>query len=331
MNGIEYGRLTEKEKRCYEYMVKRISAFATEFSFKNVTFESVEKTFHAVWADNPRFFWLSGGFKASTLTRGTETTVKITPNFCDGINPGNVKSRNAAFVKKVNEIVSLAKRYGKPYDRALFVHDYLVDNTEYLLNAPQCYSAYGCIINKRAVCAGYSAAYQTILNQLGITCGRVQGFKKGDYTGDGHEWNYVKLEGDYYFVDVTWDDPIAEGSSSRSNKTHDYFCITTEETEMTHRIKSDGFVPECKSEKLNYYNYYGMYLPSYSFDKVKVLAAAQLKKKGRFTIKFSSAREAKKALKDLVKNEKVYSISGICGRITYCLNKAELALTISRA
>lgn len=58
---------------------------------------------------------------------------------------------------------------------------------------------------------GYAKAYMLIMNELGIECGLVTGIAKNS-TGSsgGHAWNYINLDGDYYMVDVTWDDPVEQ-------------------------------------------------------------------------------------------------------------------------
>ena len=58
------------------------------------------------------------------------------------------------------------------------------------------------------MCAGYAKAYQLILNRMGIECGYITGNAVNDMVSGPHAWNYVRLDGNYYQVDVTWDDPL---------------------------------------------------------------------------------------------------------------------------
>ena len=90
------------------------------------------------------------------------------------------------------------------------VHDYLVLNCSYdtrvtTNNAPHdSFTAYGALINKVAVCQGYTAAFQLMMQKLGIPGIVVQS------TAMNHTWNLVRYEGNWYHVDVTWDDPIPD-------------------------------------------------------------------------------------------------------------------------
>lgn len=102
---------------------------------------------------------------------------------------------------------------------AIELHDYLAVNCEYdYANfkaeeeeqkngsstkhiPPTSYTIYGVFKKRIAVCQGYALAYKYLLNQCGITCYMV--------TSDNinHAWNLIELNGKYYQVDVTWDDP----------------------------------------------------------------------------------------------------------------------------
>lgn len=71
------------------------------------------------------------------------------------------------------------------------------------------HTAYGALLNSKAVCDGYSKAAKLLFNECGIDAGIV--------TSDSmnHAWNYIKMNGYYYFLDITWDDPVPETYISR--------------------------------------------------------------------------------------------------------------------
>lgn len=88
------------------------------------------------------------------------------------------------------------------------VHDYLVLNTVYdsataaTGSGGVAHDAEGLLLNGMAVCSGYASAFKLFMALKGIPCEYVQ--------NDGHAWNLVQLNNEWYHVDVTWDDPVPD-------------------------------------------------------------------------------------------------------------------------
>lgn len=116
---------------------------------------------------------------------------------------------DAAFQKAVEAALATADENKSDLENAIALHDYLVLNCEYDEENYEkgtvpvvSHSAYGTFVNRIAVCDGYALAYKHLLNQMGIECYMV------DSGSMGHAWNMIVLDGEYYQVDVTWDDPV---------------------------------------------------------------------------------------------------------------------------
>lgn len=112
------------------------------------------------------------------------------------------------------------------YDKLLSVHDSLVNNLEYdiTLNKPNTHNIYGALVEKNVVCEGYAKAFKYILDSLDIKNILVSGDATSSTNEtESHMWNYVQLNGNWYGVDVTWDDPIIIGSSNKNSLRHTYF------------------------------------------------------------------------------------------------------------
>ena len=94
------------------------------------------------------------------------------------------------------------------------VHDYLVNNCSFdeSLKKSNIYNLYGAIVNKEAVCEGYTKAFKYLMDKIGIECVVVIGkATNSENATERHAWNYVKINGNWYAIDVTWDDPIVRG------------------------------------------------------------------------------------------------------------------------
>ncbi len=89
------------------------------------------------------------------------------------------------------------------YDKVRAVNRYLCEHMEYDL---QYYTTRDAIINGRGRCQGYANAFKSIMNQAGVPTDYIRGTTSGSSNGSTHAWNRVLIEGQYYFVDVTWND-----------------------------------------------------------------------------------------------------------------------------
>lgn len=86
------------------------------------------------------------------------------------------------------------------YAKALWLNDWVVDNTQYD-NTYTYISAEGVFGRGLGDCEAYHDAYVRLLNRVGIETRRVDSY------GDAHVWTGVKLDGKWYNVDTTWNDP----------------------------------------------------------------------------------------------------------------------------
>ena len=158
------------------------------------------------------------------------------------------QARETALSKKVVEIADKF-RHLSDVDKVMAVHDYLIDHIEY--SNPHIRSfAYGALIEGKAVCQGYAQSLAMILNNLNVECHTIVAMTKGS-NPVLHEWVRVKLDGKWYYIDLTWDDtPWAE------DKNYKYFLINTD---MISRDHETGYSlaggPEVDGSKYLYYAY----------------------------------------------------------------------------
>jgi len=328
-----YDQLNEDGKKAYDRIVADVADGKTEYVFKNVDVDTVTKGYLAVVADHPEFFWINEGYSCSTKTLGNEVTITFTSK-CN-ITAGEIEGKNSALNSVVGEIVSQAEALSDDYSKIKFVHDYIVNATVYdeesfrimvggSTDQPlDATTAYGCLVNKKAVCSGYAAAFQLCMQRLGVSCGRIAGHKIG---GESHEWNYLLLGDEYYFIDVTWDDPVLE-DKSKSALTYEYFLIDEAELLLTHTINPDQTYPACNGKSQNYYKVNGLFLETYSFDSVKNIILEKGLTDG-IEIKFASEQERQKAIKELFEESKIFEIPGFENGVSYSLGSSGLVLSV---
>lgn len=130
---------------------------------------------------------------------------------------------DAVFQDAVNEALSSLDYNMDDMQKAITLHDYLVLNCEYYTDSSTfpdtVYDAYAALVDRKAVCQGYALAYKYLLNQAGIDCYMVTS------SAMNHAWNLVELNGQYYQVDTTWDDPLQD---KLGYARHEYMFVSDE-------------------------------------------------------------------------------------------------------
>ncbi|MEG1138952.1 MAG: dockerin type I domain-containing protein [Lachnospiraceae bacterium] len=124
-------------------------------------------------------------------------------------NVSYIQEVRAQFDGEVNKALSVVQGSMSQEEIALALHDYLVLEIQYdMINLDGgkipgvSFNAYGAMVNKTAVCNGYAIAYAYLLQQ----CGIESYILSSDVMN--HAWNMISMNGNWYHVDVTYDDPI---------------------------------------------------------------------------------------------------------------------------
>lgn len=152
----------------------------------------------------------------------------------------------------VDGVVSQAKQNtnGSEYEMALYLHDWLLDQLEYD-NSLKWSSAESALTRELGTCQAYESAYAKLLSATGVENAETRD------TYDGHTWNAVKLDDEWYQVDCTWDD-TSDNFYGDLDQRHLYFCLTDELMAIAHPghekiYSADGYATRSTSLKDNYF------------------------------------------------------------------------------
>jgi hypothetical protein len=220
--------------------------------------ELMNKVMLAYRFDNPQHFFFLG-FKTTDGTNEIKITLD-NDGYVDVFavaldqNLMNYEAR-AVFEETAKKFIvdaGVTKEMSQ-YEISLRLHDAVVEHVEYdhEFKADNIYNAYGALIGKKAVCEGYAELYQYLLYLCGIQSHAVTG-----YAGGPHMWNLVRIDGEYYMSDPTWDD--------QGIIYHEYLNTNTAKLDKEGRIPDkNGYpLPTCTATKASYCNYpfYNMYV-----------------------------------------------------------------------
>lgn len=201
-----------------------------------VAIEDLEAVYYGVINEHPELYYAATGWDGGT-SDGTYIR-DIYPSYVSGVFDDD------AFDRAVEKAMSVVNDGMSDLEKAVALHDYIAVNTKYnwttgnggYISSPHTiYTAYGVLVEQDAVCQGYALAYKLLLNKAGIESGVVIS------NAMHHEWNYIKLDGKYYYVDVTWDDSmwgfnnIAGFWDLAGSVLHENMFLSFDELRVNHR------------------------------------------------------------------------------------------------
>lgn len=303
-----YSRLTATCQRAYDVMLDAIKKHAAEAVAEGCTVDDIFKISQAIRFDHPELFWYN-----SAMARGSTAILLYGASEEEAILLQ--KSIDEAVTKYLEDIDDSMSAY----DVALRMHVKLISSVDYDSIALQkqeqeggpandeidyLRTICGVFIDGKAVCEGYARAMQYLLQKCGIECAEVAGFihkETGERDG-AHAWNILKLDGDYYYLDTTWDD---SSNTVQTVKTNDpgfsYFCFTTEELARTRDVElCPTAVPRCDATRCNYFYHNDYVLDSYELDKIKTIARKAVQNGGKaFSFKCKSQAVMERTVEQL--------------------------------
>lgn len=339
-----YSSLSEQNREYYAKLcagfagyndVIYIDEFDSEKDMKDVE-EWIDEYYREIAYEQPDYFWVdANSYVLEERQSGSEYTLCAKPSY--SLTEKEMLEKKEVYDEKVEEIVNEAKTKASDFDSILYVYDEILSIADYdhsladeTDSALPGYSAYGCLIEGKTVCSGYTLAFTSIMQKLDIVCGaEFDTVAQGDFFS-GHVWNYCEIDGEYYYFDLTWDDTGFDSAELRKylDYTHDYFALTRNELEMTNSFVPDDTASEpCTEYDYNYYTYKDLYCKKYNYYTVKEIIANQ-PQENFAVIKFGSVSERVKAEKDLFDNQRFFDIMTDTESVSYMESASGLHLYI---
>lgn len=156
----------------------------------------------------------------------------------------------------INKMLSQVPANASVTEKLRVCHDYIVKRVTFSKEAAYCMDIYGAFVGPNLQCEGYAKAATIICDKLGLPSVRITGTDKD---GNTHAWNKVQINGKWYNLDLTWDDP--KGYESIPNFCRYTYLLVPDAqiNNITHFPTINFTPPTANSLDANYFVQNGMY------------------------------------------------------------------------
>ncbi len=184
-------------------------------------------------------------------------TGRFSIDFTYRLTPEEMSNMNRAAEAAAENILSGITADMTAYDKLKYFHDYLVLNCSSSTDYEYADTVYGALVKGQALCEGYAKAFSYLCNKTGIENMIVTG-----YTNEAHMWNMVKVDGNWYHIDVTWDKPSGMLAEMYPDMImYQYFMVTDSVIENDHSVWTIHTAPpKALSTNENYFIKEGLFI-----------------------------------------------------------------------
>ena len=213
-------------------IVKHMNAFETDITltYKGAMTNLNSNVVNAFERAQKQAVYAGEHIQARTFSFDTAGNIKIK------IRYSTTKAQELVVQKKIDQILaSIITSSMTTFQQVKAVNDYIVSNAVYGENTKSSpHSAYALLMEGQAVCQGYALLTYKMLDQIGVEVKYVVGVVNGN---ENHAWNLVKIDGLWYHLDTTWNDPLPNRIGTSS---YDYFLVSDSQLKKDHKwITSD--------------------------------------------------------------------------------------------
>lgn len=310
--AIEAGVATSVEEYYYDHLPEELHEAYREIYVRimrgedsgdlmaSVTVDDFWRAYYAVLSDHPEIFWI--GTKAQVEESGL--TGRVVGYSFEVTVPSEARaSMREQLEAEADACIGQIAADASQYQKIKFVYEYLINTVEYDLSSPDSQNIQSALLYKRSVCAGYSKAFQYILNRMGLFCTYITGTI---VDGGDHGWNMVRIDGNYYYVDVTWGDPVFANQMENTEDgviNYNYLCCTEYDLFKTHMPGDSVELPQCTSDDYNYYKLNGLYYETFDYDTIyNVLMNSVWNGEASVVMKFGNSEAYETAKYELFEN-----------------------------
>jgi hypothetical protein len=227
----------------------------TENQIDNLV-ERLVEILEKIFMQDPLLFYLDGamqiGYELQTAWGQRELsslTVELQrlPEY-EGLPADEIESVQIRLTQEAAAIAELTGSGRSDWEKMLIIHDELIRRISYDTSLDQAVNnTASALLNGITLCKGYAQSFKLVCDVLGLECLVISGQSEGIE----HAWNLVRLDDNYYHIDVTHDDPVPDRGTNASVD-HRHFLRSDAVMSETH-VWNPAKYPESSLDGSHYY------------------------------------------------------------------------------
>ncbi|MBQ7689333.1 MAG: hypothetical protein IJT27_08975 [Clostridia bacterium] len=297
-----YAGLSDIQQQAYRIIYNAVFSFPEKILLPGVSETQLSEVMRALKYDNPHIVFLSGTYQ---YYAGSGMNYLI-PSYLFSAKEAQTKIRQ--MMKTARRIAEDASEQPDTFSKELYIHDALCEKCAYASGA-NADTAYGALIQGQAVCEGYSLGAKLLFDLAGIQSFVVMGKASAPETPETtHMWNVLQVDGDWYYLDCTWDDPVV--SDGASFVRHAYFNPTPEKLESNHYAFTLPADIVCSGVENNYFRRFSLYCTAENWRQTVERGLAEAENAPGAEFCFETAALMREAVGTLVRNGELSAYFG---------------------
>ena len=251
-----YFQLSDTEKELFAELYDAIADSQEKITVSKQNYYTVsqlKRVLDVIRYDCPELFHAEGSFSYTSQSDSAALLIDVSITYT--MDKAQYENELETIRTRIAALGSLLPPISDEYGRELAIYRHILDISHYDTNLPYCARADSVWFYGYSKCSGYAQALCLALRWYGIRCTSVIGVGNGG----SHQWNIVRINGQWYQCDVTWDDPIIAGDQSspyagNSEKPLLYLNLTDAEMAFDHTTDQIGAftLPGCTATEDNY-------------------------------------------------------------------------------
>jgi hypothetical protein len=166
---------------------------------RKISFEDFKLVYEKFMLDHPEIFWYNNNYHGTGYTNDIKT-IEIEQKYSEN----QIKLMQNGIDDVTRQILSRIPDGASDFEAEQIIFEWLAANVQYDLDAPNAYTMYGALVDRRCVCEGYAEAFQYLCGKVGIPATSITGTAYNGKVTEKHKWNAAKIGGNWYLVEPTW-------------------------------------------------------------------------------------------------------------------------------